>query len=344
MRACTVLPVLALAGLLFVCGSVRAREPSDAVRVGLPPLPRPQFDSARLDFTEPSFGGPTGSPGRSSAAGAGRGAPVETLERVTSGALPGEEPEGEAEPDEIETDRDSFTPATTLAARRRLIVESAYSFIDNRGVKETHSLPELVLRYGLTDRIELRLGWNYEVGGAGSDVTGVDAGDDDPFSSRARLRREYTLLYGVKLLVTKQERWLPGSALILQGFTPTGGSPGASTDTQVSATYVAGWQLPRRCKFDAAIRYATASEEGDHFHSWAPSAVLKVPLGEKWNSHVEYFGIFTAGKERNATKHFISPGLHYLVTRDLEIGFRLGWGLNDQSARFFSNVGVGWRF
>ena len=59
---------------------------------------------------------------------------------------------------EIETDRDSFTPATTTAGRNRLIVESAYSFFDNRGVKETHSFPELVLRFGLGDRLEFRFG------------------------------------------------------------------------------------------------------------------------------------------------------------------------------------------
>jgi hypothetical protein len=36
--------------------------------------------------------------------------------------------------------------------------------------------------------------------------------------------------------------------------------------------------------------------------------------------------------------------VHYLVTPDLEVGVRVGWGLNDQSARFFSNAGFGWRF
>jgi hypothetical protein len=78
--------------------------------------------------------------------------------------------------DAIETDRDSFTPATTTAGRGRLIVESAYTFQDNRGVKETHSFPELLGRYGLTDRVELRLGWNYEVGGAGSDARAPASG------------------------------------------------------------------------------------------------------------------------------------------------------------------------
>ena len=75
--------------------------------------------------------------------------------------------------------------------------------------------------------------------------------------------------------------------------------------------------------------------------SWETVAV---PVGEKFAGHIEYFGIFSSGKEQNTVKHFISPGLHYLVTPNLEIGFRVGWGLNDQSARFFSNVGVGLRY
>jgi len=76
---------------------------------------------------------------------------------------------GEAdEPDEIETDRDSFTPATTNVASGRVLLESAYSFIENRRTANDHSFPEIVTRIGITDRIELRLGWNYEAGGGGS--------------------------------------------------------------------------------------------------------------------------------------------------------------------------------
>jgi hypothetical protein len=262
--------------------------------------------------------------------------PVRTL-----GSLTGEGAGGSGrERDEIETDRDSFTPATTTAGRRRLIVESAYSFIDNRGIKETHSFPELILRYGLTERVELRLGWNYEVGGAESDVSGADAGEEG-LTGAGRLERASDISYGVKLRVTNQSRWLPQSAVIVQAATPTSGE---DTATQLFATYVAGWELPNRWRFDAAFRYGLASEARDRSNLWAPSAVLKVPLGEKWAVHGEYFGIFSSGKAENFTRHFFSPGVHYLVTPNLEVGVRVGWGLNDQTPRFFSNVGVGWRF
>ena len=37
---------------------------------------------------------------------------------------------------------------------------------------------------------------------------------------------------------------------------------------------------------------------------------------------------------------YVSPGIHYLVTPDLEVGVRVGWGLGGDAANFFSNVGV----
>jgi hypothetical protein len=76
--------------------------------------------------------------------------------------------------EELETDRDSFTPAATLIGDRRWLLESSYSFIDNRTTAESHSFPEILTRYGVTDRIEFRFGWNYEAGGGGS-VSGADA-------------------------------------------------------------------------------------------------------------------------------------------------------------------------
>lgn len=246
--------------------------------------------------------------------------------------------EGDAEEDEIETDRDSFTPATSVAGRRRLILESAYSFIDNRQVVDTHSFPEVVARYGWSDWLELRVGWNYEVGGAGNLISG---NVPDVEEEEAGLERESRMLFGTKLLFTKQRGWLPASATILQGFTPTSG---AANDSSLSASYVAGWELPNRWVLDSALRFSTASAGEDHFQAWSPSTVLKMPIGERWRAHVEYFCVFTDGRNIESSQHFFSPGIHYLVTRDWELGVRLGWGLNEQSPNFFSNVGLGIRF
>jgi hypothetical protein len=244
----------------------------------------------------------------------------------------------ESAEDELETDRDSFTPATGVVGRGRLIVESAYTYIDNRHVPETHSLPELIVRYGLNEMFELRIGHNYEVGGASNPVTG---NTPDEAEKEGELESGARLLYGTKILLSQQDGWIPQSSAIVQGFTPTSGE---SNDSNFTSTYVLGWRLPNSCVWDSAMRYATSSSREDHFNTWSPSTVLKVPVGEAWNIHAEYFGVFTEGREKESTQHFFSPGVHTLLSPDLELGLRTGWGLNEQSPNFFSNVGIGYRF
>lgn len=243
------------------------------------------------------------------------------------------------EEDEIETDRDSFTPATTVAGCGRLIVEAAWSFIDNRRVPDTNSLPELVTRYGVNNWLELRLGWNWEAGGAPNTISSGGSDSEEPTENE--VERDSQIFYGFKAALTEQGYWLPRSALILQGGTPTSGK---DTATQLIATYVFGWQTANRWKWDTAIRYGYDSSEGDHFNIWAPSTVLKIPVGEQWAVHGEYFGVMTDGRARETSVHYFSPGVHYLITPDLEIGIRVGWGLNDQASNFFSNIGFGRRY
>ena len=251
-------------------------------------------------------------------------------------ALPARAQEGEE--DHIETDRDSFTPATTVVGTRRLVLESGYSFIDNVDVPETHSFPELVARYGVNDWLELRFGANYEVGGESSSVSGSTGGFDE--TDMGGIETEAKVSYGFKSALTKQDGWQPRSAAILVGNTPTSGP---ETATHLVATYVWGWQVIEGWYWDSA-RYGDGSDDEDSFNRWAPLTVLKVEVAEDWNAHIEYFGHFTDGRDDELSQSYISPGLHHLVTDDFEVGLRVGWGLSADAANFFSNFGVGLRF
>jgi hypothetical protein len=272
--------------------------------------------------------------------------PVPAREQTTRDSFPERDTEPEeGEPrspfeDKIETDRDAFTPSTKTTPLNRFILESSYSFIDNRGAPDTNSFPELLLRYGLFKRLELRLGWNYEVGGGGNVVSG-NSGEAAEGVDTSGLTRVNRMLYGFKASLTEQQSWVPDSIMIVTGVTPTGGD---ATATQVRANYTFGWRLPNRWRIDSAVAFTTDSDNGNRFEVWAPSTVLRMPLGERFQVHAEYFGQFSENRSSNFARSFFSPGMHYLVTPNLELGLRVGWGLTDQSARFFSNVGFGWRF
>ncbi|MBS0204925.1 MAG: transporter [Planctomycetes bacterium] len=264
--------------------------------------------------------------------------PADYFNRPLASWLSAESRAGGEDEEEIETDRDSFTPATTTVKAGRTIYESSYSFIENRDTANTHSFPEIITRFGVTDRIEFRLGWNYEIGGGGS-VSGGDPGGEE--LQEPGLVRESQMLYGLKYSLNKQQGWIPQSACIIQATSPTSG-PDNFSDLQLN--YVFGWKFFNDWQLDSSLRYLSTREEGDHFNLWAPSVVLKVPVADRWNVHAEYFGTFSAGRAVGQNPQYFSPGIHYLITPGLEVGTRVGWGLNNDAASFFANVGFGLLF
>jgi hypothetical protein len=192
------------------------------------------------------------------------------------------------------------------------------------------------MRYGIGDRFELRLGWNYEVGRERVPGGGTIAGF---FAANA----EQQLYYGFKTVVSKQSGWVPGSAFFLQGHTPTGGPQSVS---QLRTGYVLGWTLPNRWDFDAGFRFGTDKDGEGGYTLWAPSAVLKIPLtrNEPWFTHVEYFGVITQDKENDTKKHFVDVAPHHLITPNFEVGAIVAFGPHSGGLNLVTNVGIGVRF
>ena len=250
-----------------------------------------------------------------------------------------------ADTGDLGTDRDAFTPSTHTVAVGRILQEASYVYIDNRAGLPTNNYPELLIRRGVGERFELRFGVNYGVGSQGNVVTNVEAGEG---SDEAGTLRESSLLYGLKMNLMRQRGWLPQSCFIMEAFTPTSGEVFGTTPV---ATLVAGWELPvgfsrhaERWRLDGALRYAHAETPATWFDRWSPSAVLRMPVSERWEVHAEWFASYTQGLPEDTQRPFFSPGLHYDFAKNAGIGVRVGWGLSDAAAPFFSDVGMGVRW
>ena len=239
---------------------------------------------------------------------------------------------------DLGTDRDAFTPCTTTVAPGTILHEASYVYIDNLGGLPTNNYPEWLLRVGATERLEWRFGVNYGVGSQGNVVTSVEVGEGTLDGSTLY---ETSVLYGLKVHATDQYGLLPESCLIVEATTPAYGDV---FGTSPVATAVAGWELPRGGRLDAALRYAYAEGLVDWFSRWTPSVVLRLPVTDRWEVHAEWFGNYTSGLVDNTRRPFFSPGTHLMLTRNLEIGVRVGWGLAAGAAPFFSDAGLGWRW
>ena len=239
----------------------------------------------------------------------------------------------------LETDRNSVTFAPFTAGPGRLVVESAYSFLKLGREGAKNSFPETVLRYGIGDRFELRAGYNYETGGAKQVAEGEIAAG---FGIDAAQQLQSGFKYAVSRQ-TPRSRLVPNSALLGQVDIPVASADG---QTQMRIGYVWGWILSNGWAFDQAIRFATDREGHDGYVFWAPSAVVRIPLGreKRWFTHLEYFGAMSQGKEKEFSTQLIDTGLHHFITPNFEVGAIVGFGINDQSRGIFVNTGFGIRF
>ncbi len=235
---------------------------------------------------------------------------------------------------ELDADRDAFTPSAFCVDAGRGLVEGSYVFIDNATGLPTNNYPELLIRHGANEWWEWRFGVNYGIGSQGNVVTSVEVGEGTLDGSTLY---ESSILYGFKMATSHQDGLMPDSCFIMEGATPTYGDVFGTVPV---ATCVAGWDLWGHWRLDGAIRYAYSEGPENWFSRWTPSVVLRAPITERWELHAEWFGSYTQGLQRNTQRPFFSPGTHYSITQNVEIGLRVGWGLSDAAAPFFSDAGI----
>ncbi len=136
---------------------------------------------------------------------------------------PKEDPDGP-----INTDRPTFTPANTVVPVGRLQVESGFTF-NLEQTKTTRSdiyhLPELAVRYGLADRVELRTFWLGPTFDQVQSLTRLH-GRAVGGASDMEVGFKWQLFAG-----DKERKWLPTTALITSIIAPIGGSSPLSNQT-----------------------------------------------------------------------------------------------------------------
>jgi hypothetical protein len=262
---------------------------------------------------------------------------LEAIETETMSQEPNTETN--ARVDLIETDRNAFTISPRTVGRNVRILESTYTYIGVGSAGSKYSFPEAMLRVGLTDRFEARLGYNFETGAP----TQASEGD---IVNGFGIDAAQQAFYGFKYQLTEfSEKWrlLPECAFVLQGHTPIGSVSG---QTQIRTGLAWGWELPHGMQLSQSMRFGTDRDEHDNYTLWTPSTALKIPLtaNRRWFTQLEYYSVMSDSKEVDFSMQFIDTGLHYLPSPNFEIGGMIGFGLNDQTRGVILNLGFGYRF
>ncbi len=255
------------------------------------------------------------------------------------------------EDEPIRTDRPDFTETSSTVGRGVVQIEGGYTFIYDDApdgtVTKAHSAPETLFRIGLCEWLEMRIAWNYawERVDDGATITDDDGAED--------------LYFGAKIELAEQERLLPELAIILQGTAPTGAKAFSSAHTEYGLNLVYSWDLPNEWSIAGSTGFDSSTEHAggvllfpavvpgaatDRHFVYHQSISLGVPLTDKLSMYIEYFGLYTYGRDSDFPENYTDGGFTYLVTNNFQLDVRAGVGLNENANDFFTGAGAGVRF
>ena len=251
------------------------------------------------------------------------------------------ESESESERERIETERHDFTQSTTVVGRGTAQVEFGYTFFqssDETEVEDSHATPELLLRFGITEKFEFRLRYN-EVWQFGEENR---AGSED-------------LHWAFKFRTSDQKNWRPESALELRFTAPTGGVDFSTDEVEFGLDYIYGWKISPRVEIYGSSGFSTnalgefafrpEAPADEEFMLYTQSVTIGTELTERVTAYTEFFGLFTDGFEDDEERPvFFNVGLDYYVSDNIVLDIRAGTGLNTDAEDLFFGMGGAFRF
>lgn len=219
---------------------------------------------------------------------------------------------------ELITDRPDATEASSTVPKGSLQIETGAFFTtyENNGVtEEVLGYNTTLLRWGVLDNFEFRLGWNFEE--TRTKINDMRLSDvQSGFSP---------LLAGMKVSISEEKGLLPEIALIGHVFFPfTASSDYRPETTAIDFRFSLSHTLSER----SSIGYNLGAQWGDDSPEAAYIYTLAYgySLTDKLGAYAEVYGDFP---EDNSANHFWDAGLTYLASPNLQFDATVGRSFTD---------------
>jgi hypothetical protein len=203
------------------------------------------------------------------------------------------------------------------------------------------AIPETLIRYGLCDRLELRLGHS------GYTWEETDYADDTPtYSDEGWGDSEIGMKYFIQDEVP--ECFLPETALLVHVSMPTGQNGFSSERYDPSFRLSLAHTLSDTLSFSYNLGMFWESEEDDTgdfdtLSNYLYTVSLSKSLSDRLGLFCELFGDIPASADGKPANSF-DTGLTYLVNDNIQVDVEGGVGLSEAADDWFVGVGVVYRF
>lgn len=227
--------------------------------------------------------------------------------------------------EEIVTDRPDATESSSVVQPGYVQVELGWLHSKNGGA-EIDQVPQTLIRIGLDERMEARLGWvGYVNGHASASAEGIGDGE-----------------LGAKLYLAEENGLMPETALLGSITLPWGDSDVSNDDIDpdirlcfshtLSETFSLGYNLGAEWDTDHDL------EPRSFVYTVALGAALTDSLG----AYVESFGDIGIGASDDT--HSLDGGFTYLLQENLQLDILGGFGLSDDADDWFVGTGISYRY
>lgn len=238
-------------------------------------------------------------------------------------------------PDPLVADRPDFTESALTVPRGHVQAESGFTFT-RQGDEESTSLGEVLIRIGIGERVEARLGvGSYSRVDPGVPGGGTFSGYEDPS-------------VGLKIMLTPQDGNLlppghPQMALLLSTSAPLGSDELTADEWQPEAKLALGWSLTDRVSLSSMLIYGYPTDGDERFHQFGVSLSAGFSLADRWGAFLEGYGFSKESLDGSSTT-YLDGGVTFSISKDIQLDARIGAGLDDPSPNWFTGVGAVVRF
>ncbi|NNE33374.1 MAG: transporter [Winogradskyella sp.] len=220
--------------------------------------------------------------------------------------------------DAIVKDRPDATEASSTVGKGVLQFETGglyESFEENNIKSEAYTYNTMLVRYGILDNLEFRLGWNFVEG-----VTKVNGNKLDNVASGLS-----PLLLGVKLDIAEEKDGMPEIALIGHVFPLFS----ASTDFRPETTGVDfRFSLSHTLSEKSSLGYNIGAQWGDD--SPEAAAIYTLAYGYSITDKIGFYAeLYGDLPEDSSANHYWDAGFTYLPCNDLQFDIYAGTSITD---------------
>ena len=218
----------------------------------------------------------------------------------------------------LETDRPDATEASSTVPQGYLQIETGgfYQIFEKNQFKtESYTYNTTLVRYGLSNNFELRLGWNFQ-----EDVTHINNQKLNDVTSGLS-----PLLLGMKVYITEEKGWLPEIGFIGHIFLPFT----ASTDfrpetTGVDFRFSLSHTLSEKSSlgYNIGMAWGNDSPEASYIYTIA----YGYSISDKFGAYVELYGDLP---EDNKANHLWDAGLTYLISNNFQLDASFGTSITE---------------